>query len=125
MGTADMTIELDHTIVPSRDKEAAAKFFAHIFGLSYAGTVSHFAPVQVNEKLTLDFEEAADFEVHHYAFKVSEAEFDAIFGRIKADGVIFGSGPRSLENMQINRRNGGRGVYFRDLDGHIFELLTA
>ncbi len=125
MGTAATTIELDHTIVPSRDKDAAAKFFAHIFGLGYAGTVSHFAPAQVNEKLTLDFEEAADFEVHHYAFKVSEAEFDAIFGRIKADGVIFGSGPRSLENMQINRRNGGRGVYFRDPDGHIFELLTA
>ena len=120
-----MTIELDHTIVPSRDKEAGARFFAHIFGLGYDGTVSHFAPVQVNENLTLDFDEAADFAVHHYAFKVSEAEFDAILGRLKADGVIFGSGPRSLENMQINRRNGGRGVYYRDPDGHIFELLTA
>ncbi len=120
-----MTIELDHVIVPSRDKEAAAQFFAHIFGRSYDGPVSHFAPVQVNEKLTLDFDEATDFESHHYAFKVSEAEFDAIFGRIKANGVIYGSGPRSLENMQINRRHGGRGVYFRDPDGHVLELLTA
>ena len=79
----------------------------------------------MNKKLTLDFDDASGFVSHHYALKVSDSEFDAIFGRIKADGVIYGSGPRSLENMQINRRNGGRGVYFRDPDGHILELLTA
>ena len=75
-----VTIELDHTIVPSGDKEAAAQFFSRIFGLNYNGPESHFAPVRVNENLTLDFDEASDFEPHHYAFKVSEAEFDAIFG---------------------------------------------
>ena len=120
-----VTIELDHTIVPSRDKEAAARFFSRIFGLSYNGPVSHFAPVRVNENLTLDFDEASGFESHHYAFKVSEVEFDAIFGRIRADGVIHGSGPRSSEDMQINHRHGGRGVYFRDPDGHLLEILTA
>ena len=120
-----MTIELDHTIVPSRDKEAAARFFSRIFGLNYTGPVSHFAPVRVNENLTLDFDEASDFEPHHYAFKVSEVEFDAIFGRIKAEGVIYGSGPRSSEDMQINHRGGGRGVYFCDPDGHLLEILTA
>ncbi len=122
---AAMTIELDHTIVPSTDKEAAARFFSRIFGLSYNGPASHFAPVRVNENLTLDFDEASDFEPHHYAFKVSEAEFDAIFGRIKADEVIYGSGPSSSEDMQINHRHGGRGVYFRDPDGHLLEILTA
>ncbi len=123
-----MTIELDHTIVPSRDKEAAARFFSRIFGLNYNGPESPFAPVRVNENLTLDFldiDEASDFETHHYAFKVSEAEFDAIFGRIKADGVIYGSEPGSFEDMQINHRRGGRGVYFRDPDGHVLEILTA
>ena len=122
---ATVTIELDHTIVPSRDKEAAARFFSRIFGLNYNGTVSHFAPVRVNGNLTLDFDEASDFEPHHYAFKVSEAEFDAIFGRIKADGVIYGSGPGAFEDMQINHRGGGRGLYFRDPDGHILEILTV
>lgn len=120
-----MTIELDHTIVPSRDKEVAAQFFARIFGLRYDGPASHFAPVQVNKKLTLDFDERTDFEPHHYAFKVSDAEFDAIFGRIKADGVVHGSGPRSSEDMQINHRHGGRGVYFHDPDGHMLEILTV
>ena len=122
---AEVTIEVDHTIVPSRDKEAAARFFARIFGLSYDEPASPFAPVQVNEHLTLDFDEASDFEPHHYAFKVSEAEFDAIFGRITADGVVYGSGPGSSEDMQINHRRGGRGVYFRDPDGHLLEILTA
>ena len=120
-----VTIELDHTIVPSRDKEAAARFFSRIFGLPYNGPVSHFAPVRVNENLTLDFDEASGFESHHYAFKVSEEEFDAIFGRIKAEGVIYGSGPRSSEDMKINHRHGGRGLYFRDPDGHLLEILTA
>ena len=119
-----MAIELNHTIVPSRDKEAGARFFARIFGLSYAGTHGHFAPVQVNDTLTLDFDDREEFEHHHYAFHVSEADFDAIFGRIQGEGVTYGSGPRSLEDMQINTRRGGRGVYFRDLDGHVLELLT-
>lgn len=120
-----MAIELDHTIVPSRDKEAAADFFARIFDLSYDGPQSHFAPVKVNASLTLDFDDQRDFGHHHYAFKVAEAEFDAIFGRLQQEGVPYGSGPRSAEDMQINHRNGGRGVYFRNGDGHMLELLTA
>lgn len=120
-----MPIELDHTIVPSKDKEAAARFFARIFGLRYEGPVSHFAPVQVNETLTLDFDNAGNFDRHHYAFKVSDPEFDAIFGRLKAEGIAYGSGPRSPDDMQINNRRGGRGLYFRDLDGHLLEILTA
>ncbi len=120
-----MTIELDHTIIPSRDKDAAARFFARIFGLGYDGPQAHFAQVRVNDRLTLDFDEADEFEHHHYAFKVSEDEFDAMFGRIQADGIAYGSGPYSSEDMQINHRRDGRGVYFRDPDGHLLEILTA
>lgn len=120
-----MTIELNHTIVPSRDKEAAARFFARIFGLSYDGPHGHFAPVKVNDSLTMDFDDAHEFDRHHYAFKVSEDEFDAMFARIREEGIPYGSGPRSSEDMEINRRRGGRGVYFRDPDGHLLELLTA
>ena len=119
-----MAITLDHTIVPAHDKEASAKWFADIFGLTYQGPAGHFAPVQVNETLTLDFDNRDEFESHHYAFHVSDEEFDAIFGQIKAEGVTYGSGPRDLDDMDINHRRGGRGVYFVDLDGHILELLT-
>ena len=119
-----MAIELDHTIVPAHDKEESARFFARIFGLSYDGPMSHFAPVRVNDSLTLDFDNADEFESHHYAFRVSEDEFDQIFGRIREDGVVYGSGPRSMEDMEINHRRGGRGVYFRDPNGHALEIMT-
>lgn len=120
-----MTIHLDHTIVPAHDKEASARFFAGIFGLEYKGPVSHFAPVRVNDSLTIDFDDCADFERHHYAFKVSEAEFDGIFARVRSESLAYGSGPRSAEDMQINHRRGGRGFYFRDPNGHLLEVLTA
>src|SRR5260370_40106869 len=107
-----MSIVLDHTIVPARDKEESARFFARIFGLRYQGPVSHFAPVRVNDTLTLDFDTAATFEEHHYAFKVGEQEFDAIFERIRGEKGPYGSGPRSPDAMKLDHRQGGRGVYF-------------
>ena len=119
-----MAITLNHTIVPSHDKEASAKLFAQIFGLKYEGLVGHFAPVRVNETLTLDFDNRDQFESHHYAFHVSDVEFDAILDRVKAEGTPYGSGPSHLDNLQINTRHGGRGFYFRDPNGHILELLT-
>ncbi len=120
-----MTILLDHTIVPAHDKEASAKFLARILGLVYEGGVSHFAPLKINDTLTLDFDDDDAFESHHYAFKVDEGAFDGIFERVKAEGIAYGSGPRSLTDMQINHRRGGRGFYFRDPNGHVLEVLTA
>ena len=85
-----MAITLNHTIVPAHDKDASAKFFADLFGLKYEGAVSRFAPVRINETLTLDFDNWDSFEMHHYAFHVSDAEFDAILGRIKEAGLPYG-----------------------------------
>ncbi len=119
-----MAILLNHTIVPARDKEASAQFFARIFGLRPEPPAGHFAPVRVNDTLTLDFDHREQFEPHHYAFHVSEEEFDQIFARIQGERIPYGSGPRSLDDMQINRWHGGRGVYFRDPNGHVMELLT-
>jgi len=119
-----MAITLNHTIVPAHDKEASAKFFARIFRLTYEGAMGHFAPVRVNESLALDFDNSDRFEMHHYAFHVNDGEFDAIFGRIKEAGIPYGSGPFSQEDMQTNTWRGGRGVYFKDPNGHLLELLT-
>ena len=119
-----MTIMLDHTIVPARDKTVSAAFFARIFGLQVEPPMGHFAPVRVNDTLTLDFDNREEVESHHYAFHVSDEEFDAIFDRVKGEGVTYGSQPFELENMEINTRRGGRGFYFKDPDGHVLELLT-
>jgi catechol 2,3-dioxygenase-like lactoylglutathione lyase family enzyme len=120
-----MTIRLNHTIVPARDKEAAAGLFAQLFGLSFEGVSGHFAPVRVNETLTLLFDDADRFESHHYAFHVDDAEFDAILQRVKASGLSFGSAPWSIDDGELNDWNGGRGFYFKDRDGHVLELMTV
>jgi catechol 2,3-dioxygenase-like lactoylglutathione lyase family enzyme len=120
-----MAITLNHTIVPARDKVQSAKFYARIFGFDYIGEFSHFIVVRVNDTLSLDFDERADFESHHYAFKVSETEFDEIFGRLKEESIKYGSGPFNSENMSINHNDGGRGLYFRDPGGHLLEILTV
>ncbi|HXG22869.1 MAG TPA: VOC family protein, partial [Methylomirabilota bacterium] len=104
-----MAITLNHTIVPAHDKEAAARFFAHIFGLRYEGPRGHFAPVRVNETLTLDFDDASSFERCHYAFHVSDEECDAILQRVQEAGLAYGSDPWHLENRRLNAWNGGRG----------------
>ncbi len=120
-----MAIVLDHTIVPARDKDASARFFAQIFGLPYEGVRGHFAPLRVNEALTLDFDNRDTFDGHHYAFCIGDEEFDAILGRVQAAGRRYGSGPNSSEDGQINTRRGGRGFYFSDLDGHLLEVMTT
>jgi catechol 2,3-dioxygenase-like lactoylglutathione lyase family enzyme len=121
-----MTIILNHTIVPARDKVAAARFFAGIFGLDFNEQQSdHFAPVRVNEELTLLFDEDTSFDSHHYAFHVNDAEFDAIFERIRKAGLAYGSAPWSPDDGKLNDWKGGRGVYFKDLNGHLLELMTV
>jgi len=120
-----MTIVLNHTIVPARDKTAAAGFFAQVFGLP-TEPVHHFAPVRINDQMTMLFsDENSEFESHHYAFHVSNAEFDAIFGRIKAAGLRYGSGPGQSDNGKLNDWGGGRGLYFKSPDGHLLELMTV
>jgi catechol 2,3-dioxygenase-like lactoylglutathione lyase family enzyme len=119
-----MAITLNHTIVPARDKVAAAGFFARVFGLK-PGRADHFAPARVNKSLTLLFDTDSKFESHHLAFHVGDREFDAILNRVKEAGIAFGSAPWSLEDGKLNDWNGGRGFYFQDPDGHVLELMTA
>jgi catechol 2,3-dioxygenase-like lactoylglutathione lyase family enzyme len=129
-------IRLDHTIVPAHDRVASAQFFAEIFGLSVKADVGHFAEVQVNDSLTLAFADAAEdwggrgFDPakgrsQHYAFHISDEEFDAIFARVRARGIAYGSGPFSHGDGEINRRRGGRGFYFEDPYGHLLEVMTV
>jgi len=118
-----MAIRLDHTIVPAKDKVASAEFFAEIFGLKVK--LGHFAQVQISESLTFDFTDEPEPWRQHYAFHVSDAEFDAIFGRVKAKGLTYGSGPFNHTDGQIYTRRGGRGFYFEDPDGHLLEVMTV
>jgi catechol 2,3-dioxygenase-like lactoylglutathione lyase family enzyme len=120
-----MAIVLDHTIVPAKDKVASAKFFAEIFGLTVKPGEGYFAQVQVNDDLTFDFADQSEPESHHYAFHISEEEFEAIFGRVKAKGLAYGSAPYNPTDGRIYSRRGGRGFYFQDPNGHLLEVMTV
>ncbi len=120
-----MAIELNHTIVPAHDKEASARWLAEILGATYEGAMAHFAVVRINERLTLDYDHADAFEHHHYAFKIDEATFDAVYERVKEKRIVYGSRPGATDDMKINHRRGGRGFYFRDPNGHMMEVLTV
>jgi len=120
-----MEITLNHTIVPAHDHVASARFYEHIFGFEFVKEWGHFAVVNVNSTLTLDFCNRETFSSIHYAFKVSDEQFDLIFGRIQDNGIAYGSEPYDLENGQINHKYGGRGVYFKDPNGHVLEIITA
>lgn len=122
-----MTIALDHTIVPSRDKIAGARQLAEILGVPWAETtVGPFAPVFVSDGLTLDFDQHDQpFPVLHYCFRVSDAEFDAVLARLKEKRIAYRSGPFGDVDMKINTYAGGRGVYWSVPDGHVWEMLTV
>lgn len=120
-----MAITLNHTIVPCFDNVESAKFYCRLFGFKYIGEFSRFIVVRVNDTLCLDFDSRDKFESNHYAFKVSEQEFDEIFERLLTENIKYGSGPSEIDNMTINHNYGGRGVYFRDSNGHLLELLTV
>jgi len=122
-----MTVRLDHVIVPVRDRVASARRLAEILGVpwSESGT-GPFSPVYVSDELTLDFDEAdGPCPTLHYAFHVSEAEFDAIFGRIRAAGIAYRSGPFPPADMKVGTHQGGRIVYWDEPSGHVWEILTV
>jgi catechol 2,3-dioxygenase-like lactoylglutathione lyase family enzyme len=119
-----MTITLNHTIVPAADNETAARFFAGIMGLTYSGAVRHFAPVRVNEQLTLDFMTVGDPVGMHLAFDVDPATFDQILTRLRARGVPYGSEPDQPGNGRIDHPLCARGLYFTDDAGNLYEVMS-
>ncbi|MGW4729144.1 VOC family protein [Streptomyces shenzhenensis] len=120
-----MTVNLNHTIVAARDKQASAKFLADILGLRVSPDFGPFAPVEIPNGVTLDYMEASDtISPQHYAFLVSEDDFDAIFARIGAAGLTFWADPMHRHPGEINTNDGGRGTYFEDPNGHNLEILT-
>jgi hypothetical protein len=122
-----MTIHLDHTIVPARNKVAAAKLLADLLAVPWAESgIGPFAPVYVNDGLTLDFIETDEhFPVYHFCFRVTQKEFDAILSRIKTAGIKYRSSVRGPMDMQINTEYGGSMVYWNEPEGHQWEMLTV
>ena len=120
-----MAVELNHTIVHAVDRDESARFMVEVFGLPEPETFGPFLVVRTANGVSLDYIAGPPpIEPQHYAFLVSEAEFDEIFGRVKARGLDYWADPARRHAGQIYREFGGRGVYFCDPAGHFLEIMT-
>lgn len=129
-GNADddrVAVELNHHIVHARDPSASARLLAELLGLPAPTRFGPFTVVQTDNRVGLDFIQTDDPKYlvpNHYAFLVSEDDFDGIFGRIKARGFTYWADPGRSEEGRINHHDGGRGVYWADPDDHTLEIIT-
>jgi catechol 2,3-dioxygenase-like lactoylglutathione lyase family enzyme len=120
-----MVVHLNHTIVSVRDKHESATFLADILGLDPPTPYGPFLIVQVDNDVSLDFaDDHGPVNPQHYAFLVSETDFDDIFGRIRARGLSYWADPGRHRPGEINTNDGGRGVYWEDPSGHFLEIIT-
>ena len=119
-----MPVELNHTIVPSRDKEKAARFVSQILGLPEPAHASHFVAVAMANGVTLDFDDADEVRPQHYAFLVPQEEFASIFDRVRAVGIPYWADPGHRREGEVYDGKQGRGFYFEDPSGHNLEVLT-
>jgi extradiol dioxygenase family protein len=119
-----MAVQLDHTIVPSKDKVAGARFLTSILGLSDPAVVAHFVAVRLDNGVTLDYDDSDEVVPAHFAFLVGDEDFDQIFDRIRARQIAYFADPGHRMAQRI-RDDRGRGFYFSDPDGHNLEVLTA
>ena len=122
-----MTIQLDHTIVPSHHATASGQRLAELLGTpSGQAAIGPFYAVYVNDGLTLDFIDTDEpFPIYHFCFRVGDAEFDAILGRIRSAGIDFRSSVRGPVDHRVGTEFGGRGIYWNEPDGHQWEMLTV
>ena len=120
-----MTVRLNHTIVHARDKQESAAFLSAILGLPAPVAFGPFLDVDTGNEVTLAFLETdEEIQVQHYAFLISETEFDEIFSRIRARNLPYWADPYRRRQGEINTNDGGRGVYFLDPSGHVLEIIT-
>ncbi|MDH4870007.1 VOC family protein [Pseudomonas sp. BN515] len=122
-----MAIQLDHLMVPARDKLRSARLLAELLDVPWSDTgIGPFAPVYVNDGLTLDFDQWGEpFPLIHFCFRVSPEEFEAILGRIRAAGIDYRSAVHGPVDHKVDREHGGSIVYWNEPDGHQWEMLTV
>ena len=121
----NVSVQLNHTIVWCRDKQKSATFLTEILGLPSPTRFGPMLVVQLNNSVSLDFyENDGEISSQHYAFLIGEDDFDQVFARIRGRGLQHWADPGKHRTGEINRNDGGRGVYFEDPDGHLLEVIT-
>lgn len=122
-----MTVQINHAIVAAHDRRASAAFFTEVFGLEKPTEWGPFSTVLLGDGAHLHFAQppgVAEIQFQHYAFRVDDERFDAVYSRVRALNLEHWADPQMRQSGQINTNHGGRGVYFRDAAGHFLEVLT-
>jgi catechol 2,3-dioxygenase-like lactoylglutathione lyase family enzyme len=120
-----VSVQLNHTIVSCRDQQRSAAFLTGILGLPPATRFGHFLVVEADNGVSLDYSETSgDITSQHYAFLVGDEDFEAAYRRIQDQGLQYWANPGRTQPGVINQRDGGRGLYFEDPDGHLMEIIT-
>lgn len=119
-----MPVHLNHTLVNVRDKHESAAFLVDILGLEPPTTYGPFLVVQTDNDVSLDFVDVDEVHVQHYAFLVTEEEFDTIHARIVERGITYWADPFRRKANAWNTEDGGRGLYWEEPSGHLLELMT-
>lgn len=120
-----MAVQLNHTIVWAHEKTTSARFYSQILGLPDPVPFGPFLVVSVDNQVSLDFhDKAGEIARQHYAFLISESEFDEVFARIRERGIVYWADPGQHQPGEINHHDGGRGLYFEDPNGHLLEIIT-
>ncbi|WP_336049583.1 VOC family protein [Streptomyces sp. CA2R101] len=122
-----MSVELNHTIIHARNNRESAEFFVDLLDLEITAEWGPFIAVGLSNGVTLDFATipAESITPQHYAFLVSQEEFDAAYARITQRGIEHYADPQRRHPGEINHHDGGCGVYFMDPAGHAMELITV
>ncbi len=120
-----MSAQLNHTIVWCHDQRKSAQFLADILGRPKPARFGIFDVVELDNGVSLDFHETeGKVAFQHYAFLIGEEDFDQVFARLTERGLTYWADPARSHAGEIYHHNGGRGMYFEDLDGHLLEVLT-
>jgi catechol 2,3-dioxygenase-like lactoylglutathione lyase family enzyme len=121
-----MSVQLNHTIVHASDRDRTATFLTELLGLPPAPVYGPFRVVEVANGVSLDvMADSAEIAPQHYAFLVSDTEFDEIHARIEERGLPYWADPFHREPGRINTNDGGRGLYWDAPDGHVLEIITV
>lgn len=120
-----VAVLFNHAILFAKNKQESASFFASLFDLPEPIAWGPFVSVELGEGGLVQFADA-NFEIQaqHYAFLITEAEFDGLYQRILDQDLEHWADPQGKQPGTFNRNHGGRGVYFRDPAGHGLEALT-
>jgi catechol 2,3-dioxygenase-like lactoylglutathione lyase family enzyme len=120
-----MSVQLNHTIVWCSDKEKSATFLTEMLGRPRPSGFGPFLVVELENGVSLDYHDSeGEIAPQHYAFLIGEQDFDAVFARIRERGLQYWADPGRTRPGEINRHDGGRGMYFKDPDGHLLEVIT-